>query len=101
MDEQLAATARQQAAAADVYSLEEQRYRAGIDAYLNLLVAQQQYYSVQQVLVRTKLTAAQNRVDVYQSLGGDSLLQTAPLCEVRYVSNGGNAALATSQCPTS
>ena len=28
---------RQQAAAADVYTLEEQRYRAGIDAYLNLL----------------------------------------------------------------
>jgi multidrug efflux system outer membrane protein len=98
MDQQLAATSRQQAAAADVYMLEEQRYRAGIDAYLNLLIAQQQYYSVQQVLVRTKLTAAQNRVDVYQSLGGDSLLQTAPLCDVRYVSNGGNATLA-SQCP--
>jgi multidrug efflux system outer membrane protein len=98
MDEQLAATTRQQAAAADVYMLEEQRYRAGIDAYLNLLIAQQQYYSVQQVLVRTKLTAAQNRVDIYQSLGGDSLLQTAPLCDVRYVSKGGNATLA-SQCP--
>jgi multidrug efflux system outer membrane protein len=98
MDQQLAATSRQQAAAADVYMLEEQRYRAGIDAYLNLLIAQQQYYSVQQVLVRTKLSAAQNRVDVYQSLGGDSLLQTAPLCDVRYVSNGGNATLA-SQCP--
>jgi multidrug efflux system outer membrane protein len=98
MDEQLAATTRQQAAAADVYMLEEQRYRAGIDAYLALLIAQQQYYSVQQVLVRTKLTAARNRVDVYQSLGGDSLLQTAPLCDVRYVRNGGNATLA-SQCP--
>ena len=98
MDEQLAATARQQAAAADVYTLEEQRYRAGIDAYLNLLVAQQSYYSVQQVLVRTKLTAAQNRVDVYQALGGDALLQAAPLCDVRYVGNAGNATLA-SQCP--
>jgi outer membrane protein, multidrug efflux system len=97
MDEQLAATARQQAAAADVYMLEEQRYRAGISAYLNLLIAQQSYYSVQQVLVRTKLTAAQNRVDVYQALGGDSLLQDAPLCDVRYVANGGNATLA-SQC---
>jgi multidrug efflux system outer membrane protein len=97
MDEQLAATTRQQAAAADVYMLEEQRYRAGIDAYLNLLVAQQSYYSVQQVLVLTKLTAAQNRVDVYQALGGDALLQTAPLCDVRYLANGGNATLA-SQC---
>jgi multidrug efflux system outer membrane protein len=97
MDEQLAATTRQQAAAADVYMLTEQRYRAGIDAYLNLLVAQQSYYAVQQNLVRTKLTAAQNRVAVYQALGGDSLLQTAPLCDVRYVPNGGNATLA-SQC---
>ena len=98
MDEQLAATTRQQAAAADVYMLEEQRYRAGIDAYLNLLVAQQQYYSVQQILVQTKLMAAQNRVDVYQALGGDLLLQTAPLCDVHYVAKGGNATLA-SQCP--
>jgi multidrug efflux system outer membrane protein len=97
MDEQLAATTRQQAAAADVYMLTEQRYRAGIDAYLALLVAQQSYYAVQQNLVRTKLTAAQNRVDVYRALGGDSLLQAAPLCGVRYVANGGNATLA-SQC---
>jgi multidrug efflux system outer membrane protein len=99
MDEQLAATTRQQAAAADVYVLTEQRYRAGIDAYLALLVAQQQYYAVQQNLVRTKLTAAQNRVAVYQALGGDSLLQTAPLCDVRYVANGGNPTLASHCAP--
>jgi len=53
---------------------------------------------VQQVLVQTKLTAAQNRVSLYQSLGGDSLIANAPLCPVTYVSNGGNATLAT-QCP--
>ena len=97
MDEQLSATQRQQAAAADVVVLEEERYRAGIDSYLNLLDAQRSYYAVQLIYVQTKLTAAQNRVDLYQALGGDSLLQTAPLCEVRYVSNASSAKLA-SQC---
>ena len=97
MDEQLSAITRNQAAAADVYLIEEARYKAGVDPYLSLLVAQRSFYSAQQVLVQTKLTAAQNRVTLYQSLGGDSLLQTVPLCAVSYVSNAGNATLA-SQC---
>jgi multidrug efflux system outer membrane protein len=97
MDEQLSAIARNRAAAADVYLIEEARYKAGVDPYLSLLVAQRSYYSAQQVYVATRLVAAQNRVTLYQSLGGDSLLQTAPLCAVSYVSNSGNATLA-SQC---
>jgi multidrug efflux system outer membrane protein len=98
MDEQLAATQRQQAAAADVVVLEEARYREGIDSYLNLLDAQRSYYSVQQILVQTKLIAAQNRVTLYQSLGGDSLLQNAPVCPVSYVSYAASATLVTN-CP--
>jgi multidrug efflux system outer membrane protein len=98
MDEELAATQRRQAAAADVVLLEEARYKAGVDSYLNLLDAQRSYYQVQQLLVQTKLTAAQNRVALYQSIGGDSSLQTAPVCPVTYVSNGATATLAT-QCP--
>jgi multidrug efflux system outer membrane protein len=97
MDQQLAATQQRQAAAADVAMLEEARYREGIDSYLNFLDAQRSYYAVQQVLVQTKLTAAQNRVALYSSLGGDALLQTAPVCDVVYVSNASNAKLA-SQC---
>jgi multidrug efflux system outer membrane protein len=97
MDEQLSAIVRNQAAAADVYLIEEARYKAGVDPYLSLLVAQRSYYSAQQVLVATKLVAAQNRVTLYQSLGGDSLLQTTPLCEVRYLSSASSAKLA-SQC---
>ncbi|NUR12886.1 MAG: efflux transporter outer membrane subunit [Bradyrhizobium sp.] len=97
MDDQLAATQRQQAAAADVLQLTEARYRAGIDPFLNVLDAQRSYYGVQQTLVNTRRTAAQNRVTLYQLLGGDSLLQTAPLCEVTYVSNANSAKLA-SQC---
>jgi multidrug efflux system outer membrane protein len=97
MDEQLSAVAHNQAAAADVYLIEEARYKAGVDPYLSLLIAQRSYYAVQQVLVQTKLIAAQNRVTLYQSLGGDSLLQTAPLCQVTYVSSANSAKLA-SQC---
>jgi multidrug efflux system outer membrane protein len=98
MADQLSATEREQAAAADSYMLEEARFKAGIDPFLSVLTTQRTYYQVQQILVQTKLIAAQNRVTLYQSLGGDSLLQTAPLCEVRYVSNGLSSTLAN-QCP--
>lgn len=97
MDEQIAATQRQQAAAADVLQLTEARYRAGIDPFLNVLDAQRSYYGVQETLVEARRTAAQNRVTLYQSLGGDALLQNAPLCDVTYVSSASSAKLA-SQC---
>ncbi|HVM23728.1 MAG TPA: efflux transporter outer membrane subunit [Sphingomicrobium sp.] len=97
MDEQLAATERRRAASADVALLEEARYRAGIASYLSLLDAQRSYYAVQRVLVQTRLTAARNRVAIYQAVGGDSLLQTAPLCAVVYDNSASSAKLA-SQC---
>ena len=97
MDDQLAAAQRQQAAGADNYLLTEARYRAGVDPFLNVLIAQRTYYTAQTALVQTKLTEGQNRVALYESLGGDSLLQTAPLCDVTYVSSASSAKLA-SQC---
>ena len=98
MDEQLAATAAPASRRRRrLYARGSSATAPGSTPISTCSIAQQSYYSVQQVLVRTKLTAAQNRVDVYQALGGDSLLQTAPLCDVRYVGNGGNATLA-SQC---
>jgi multidrug efflux system outer membrane protein len=97
MDDQLAAAQRQQAAASDNYLLTEARYKAGIDPFLNVLVAQRSYYSAQTAYVQTKATAGHNRVDLYQSLGGDPLIATAPLCNVTYVSSANSAKLA-SQC---
>lgn len=99
MADQLSATEREQAAAADSYLLEEARYKAGIDPFLSVLTTQRTYYQIQQILVHTKLLAALNRVTLYQSLGGDSLLQTAPLCEVRYVSNAAGSSLANQCAP--
>ncbi|HEX6660862.1 MAG TPA: efflux transporter outer membrane subunit [Sphingomicrobium sp.] len=75
IEDELSARQRQQAAAADVYLLTEARYRNGIDSFLNSLDAQRSYYSAQQIMVQAKLAAAQNRVDLYQALGGDSLLE--------------------------
>ena len=97
MDQQLTAAQHAQASGADNYLLTEARYRAGIDPFLNVLVAQRSYYTAQNTLVQTKATAAHNRVALYQTLGGDSLLQHAPLCDVTYVSSANSAKLA-SQC---
>ena len=80
INDEIAARQRQQAATADTYTLTEARYRAGIDPFLTVLDAQRSYYSAQQLMVQTKLTAAQNMVTLYQSIGGDNLLQTTPVC---------------------
>ncbi len=79
MDDQLAAAQRQQAAGADNYLLTEARYRAGVDPFLNVLIAQRTYYTAQTALVQTKLTEGQNRVALYESLGGDSLSDRSAL----------------------
>jgi len=81
MNEEIAARQRQQAATADTYLLTEARYRAGIDPFLNVLDAQRSYYTAQQALVATKLTAAQNSVATYQAIGGDTLLEGTPICQ--------------------
>lgn len=95
---EIAARQRQQAATADTYGLTQARYTAGVDPYLNVLSAQQSYYSAQQVVVAIKLTAAQNIVDLYRAIGGDSLLQATPVCQsLPGDSNASNAKLA-SQC---
>ena len=78
INDELAARERQRAAAADTYLLTEARYKEGIDNFLASLDAQRSYYSAQRTLVLSKLGAAQNLVDLYQTLGGDSLLEPTP-----------------------
>jgi len=98
MAEQLGALERRKAAAADNYLLNEARYRAGIDPYLTTLDAQRSYYIAQQQLVQAKLTAAQNRIDLYQAIGGDSLLQLSPICQPLPSDNNASSAKVASQC---
>ncbi|MGN5374949.1 efflux transporter outer membrane subunit [Sphingomonas hankookensis] len=65
-------------AAQDTFRLTEARYRGGIDTFLTSLDAQRSYYGAQQRLVATQLVAATNRVTLYRTLGGDSLLEAGP-----------------------
>jgi multidrug efflux system outer membrane protein len=81
INDEIGARERQQAATADTYTLTEARYREGIDPFLTVLDAQRSYYSAQQQMVATKLVAAQNLVTLYQTIGGDTLLQTTPVCQ--------------------
>lgn len=71
--DELRAREAQQASAADNYRLAEARYRAGIDSFLLTLDSQRDYFAIQQALVQMRLDAASNRVDLYRTLGGDSL----------------------------
>jgi multidrug efflux system outer membrane protein len=73
--EQLRATEAQTAAAADTFTLTEARYRGGIDTFLSSLDAQRSLYQAQRTLVQTRLVAASNRVTLYRTLGGDTLLE--------------------------
>jgi outer membrane protein, multidrug efflux system len=81
MNDEIAAQQRRRAVTADAYLLTEARYNAGIDPFLNVLDAQRSYYAAQLILVSTKLTAAQNIVDTYQAIGGDTLLEGTPICQ--------------------
>jgi multidrug efflux system outer membrane protein len=54
----------------ETYRLSEARYKAGIDSYLSVLVAQRSLYSAQQVLVSLRLARMSNLVTLYKVLGG-------------------------------
>lgn len=74
IDEQLRAQRAFLTAAQDNYTLSDARYRGGIDPFLSALVAQRSLYTAQRTLVGTRLAKAQNLVQLYTTLGGDSLL---------------------------
>jgi len=57
------------------FRLYDARYKAGIDAYLGVLVAQRSLYGAQQGLVNVRLALLANRVALYKVLGGGDLMQ--------------------------
>lgn len=77
IDRQIDASTRLDAAARDSLFLSNARYREGVDPYLSLLDAQRTAYSAARTLAATRLAKAQNLVALYQSLGGDQLVDTA------------------------
>ena len=54
----------------ETYRLSEARYKAGIDSYLSVLVAQRSLYAAQQGLVGFRLARLSNLVNLYKVLGG-------------------------------
>jgi multidrug efflux system outer membrane protein len=52
------------------YRLYEARFRAGIDGYLGVLVAQQAFIAAQKALVGVRLSEQANLVTLYKVLGG-------------------------------
>jgi multidrug efflux system outer membrane protein len=78
IEDEIAANRLNVAAADDSYTLGMARYREGVDPYLLTLDAQRTLYSARRTLAVARLTRAQNRVAVYQTLGGDQLLADLP-----------------------
>lgn len=78
IDAEFAADQLNLTAAEDAFTLDTARYRQGIDPYLSTLVAQRVYYTARQTAVNIRLTKAQNLVTLYQTLGGDQLVENMP-----------------------
>jgi multidrug efflux system outer membrane protein len=57
-------------ALAETYRLAEARYKAGIDSYLVVLVAQRSLFAGQQVLIGVRFAEQANLVTLYKVLGG-------------------------------
>lgn len=76
--DQVTAQTGLESAATDSYNLEFARYREGVDPYLNTLDAQRTLYAARRSLASTRLVQAANLVTLYQSLGGDQLIDALP-----------------------
>ena len=76
--EQMSAQTDLETAAAESYRLLEARYREGIDPYLITLDAERTLYAARRSLATTRLVRATNLVNLYQSLGGDQLIDALP-----------------------
>ncbi len=78
INDQMAAQDALVEAATDAYNLDLARYQQGIDPYLNTLIAQRTLYQARQTQAQTRLIRADSLVTLYQTLGGDQLIDTKP-----------------------
>ncbi len=60
------------------YQLADMRFKAGVDNYLNVLVAENALFSARLTLVSLKLAAQQNSLTLYKALGGGWQETSAP-----------------------
>jgi multidrug efflux system outer membrane protein len=76
LDRQRSAQEALVSATGRAYELSQQRYKAGRDSFLDVLVSQRSDYSAQQGLIATRLAEQTNRVNLYGALGGGWLEQS-------------------------
>ncbi|HEX3481853.1 MAG TPA: efflux transporter outer membrane subunit [Kofleriaceae bacterium] len=69
-ERELAAQAAQAAAQQARFDLTQQRYRAGVASYLEVLTAQNDLYGAQQRLIVLRADRLTNLADLYRALGG-------------------------------
>jgi multidrug efflux system outer membrane protein len=75
IDREVAADMLNLNAAQDTLTLDTARYREGIDPYLDTLDAQRTFYAARRTVAQIRLTKAENLVTLYQTLGGDQLVE--------------------------
>jgi multidrug efflux system outer membrane protein len=88
LDDQIRAQQLLVAANQRAYDLSEQRFRQGVDSYLNVLDSQRSLYASQQLLVQTRLERLTNLVDLYKALGGGWTEQTVQPPQARQAPQG-------------
>jgi len=71
LQRQLAAQQRLRDAAARSLELANQRYRQGLDGYLDLLDSQRSLYQADTALIETRLLLALSQVELFKALGGE------------------------------
>jgi NodT family efflux transporter outer membrane factor (OMF) lipoprotein len=70
LGEQLDAQRSLRDASALAYELSQQRYRTGVDSYLDTLVTQRSLYAAGQTLITLELAEQSNRLALYKTMGG-------------------------------
>lgn len=71
IDDEAAAQQRLVTASGRAYALAEQRYRAGIDTFLNTLTSQRTFYNARRSAISTQLILVNNRILLYRVIGAD------------------------------
>ncbi|HEX4522469.1 MAG TPA: efflux transporter outer membrane subunit [Casimicrobiaceae bacterium] len=75
-DDQVSALERDVAASQRFLDLAQQRFKAGVDSYLNVLTAQTNLYTAQQTLVSVRMARLATLVNLYKDLGGGWIAHT-------------------------
>ena len=70
LDEERSAQAALVQSLADTYELAQARWEAGLDSYLNVLVAERSLYAARQGLVSLRLADEVNQITLFKALGG-------------------------------